>query len=232
MNRRYSRRPQRQRRRSRCYTGRRRTGRSKPTIARRRCGRRARTPAVPFHRRRRLRAAVRQDGKPFLNNGGVAGDDPRRLADRRHVRVPARRAARLGQPLLQRRPDDIAKNNPEIALQRDGTIDPTKTWFNTDAGFERDAGQAAGELPETRLPVPHRRRARAWHVPGEHEHRPELRPGRPAACSSSAWTCRTCSTAVLGQPEPRPDEHRTSARSSTATNSIMRFFTFVAKVSF
>jgi hypothetical protein len=33
---------------------------------------------------------------------------------------------------------DIPKEKPEIALQPDGTFDPTKTWFNIDAGFERD----------------------------------------------------------------------------------------------
>jgi hypothetical protein len=40
---------------------------------------------------------------------------------------------------------DIQKKNPEIALRPDGTFDPTKTWFNIDAGFERDtADQPAG----------------------------------------------------------------------------------------
>ena len=33
--------------------------------------------------------------------------------------------------------EDIKKDKPEIALQPDGTFDPTKTWFNIDAGFER-----------------------------------------------------------------------------------------------
>ena len=33
---------------------------------------------------------------------------------------------------------DIRKENPEIALQPDGTFDPTKTWFNIDAGFVRE----------------------------------------------------------------------------------------------
>jgi hypothetical protein len=32
---------------------------------------------------------------------------------------------------------DIKKDKPEIALRPDGTFDPTKTWFNIDAGFER-----------------------------------------------------------------------------------------------
>jgi hypothetical protein len=31
----------------------------------------------------------------------------------------------------------IAKDNPEVALLPDGTFDPTKTWFNIDAGFVR-----------------------------------------------------------------------------------------------
>ncbi len=40
---------------------------------------------------------------------------------------------------------NIRKDNPEIALRPDGSFDPTKTWFNIDAGFERDtADQPAG----------------------------------------------------------------------------------------
>jgi hypothetical protein len=35
---------------------------------------------------------------------------------------------------------DIKKDKPEIAFQPDGTIDPTKTWFNIDAGFVRATG--------------------------------------------------------------------------------------------
>jgi len=39
----------------------------------------------------------------------------------------------------------IKKDHPEIALRPDGSLDPTKTWFNIDAGFERDtADQPAG----------------------------------------------------------------------------------------
>ena len=33
---------------------------------------------------------------------------------------------------------DIAISSPQIALQADGTVDATKKWFNTDAGFEKD----------------------------------------------------------------------------------------------
>ena len=65
---------------------------------------------------------------------------------RRHVRVPAGRAAQLGPDIFfNGNLDDIKKDNPEIALQPDGTFDPTKTWFNIDAGFVRaTADQPAG----------------------------------------------------------------------------------------
>ena len=58
--------------------------------------------AVASQRRRRLRVAVRQDqAVPERRRRGRGA--PRRMADRRHVRVPAGCAARLGQPVLQRR---------------------------------------------------------------------------------------------------------------------------------
>ena len=98
--------------------------------------------------------------KPFLNDGGVAAKllggwqtgatfeyQPGALLD-------------WGNLFFNGDLGSIAKDKPEIALQRDGTIDLTKTWFNIDAGFERDADQAAGGVPEAQLPVPHRRRAR------------------------------------------------------------------------
>ena len=48
--------------------------------------------------------------------------------------------------------DDIAKDNPEIALNRDGTLDQSKYWFNT-GGLRHGGGRAAGVVPEARVPV-------------------------------------------------------------------------------
>ena len=48
--------------------------------------------------------------------------------------------------------DDIAKDNPEIALQRDGTIDLTQTWINIDAGFERDAAKQPAPFQKRGFP--------------------------------------------------------------------------------
>ena len=47
---------------------------------------------------------------------------------------------------------DIPKKNPEIALRPDGSIDPTKTWFNIDAGFERDTADQPAAFQKRTFP--------------------------------------------------------------------------------
>jgi hypothetical protein len=46
----------------------------------------------------------------------------------------------------------IAKAKPEIALQPDGSIDRTKTWFNIDAGFERDTADQPAAFQKRTFP--------------------------------------------------------------------------------
>jgi hypothetical protein len=46
----------------------------------------------------------------------------------------------------------IKKDHPEVALQADGTIDPTKTWFNIDAGFVRATGDQPGQYQKRTFP--------------------------------------------------------------------------------
>ena len=48
--------------------------------------------------------------------------------------------------------NDIAKSQPEIALRPDGTFDPTKTWFNIDAGFERDTADQPAAFQKRTFP--------------------------------------------------------------------------------
>jgi hypothetical protein len=48
--------------------------------------------------------------------------------------------------------NDIQKKNPEIALRPDGTFDPTKTWFNIDAGFERDTADQPAAFQKRTFP--------------------------------------------------------------------------------
>ena len=136
VNRRYAARPQRQRWRSR------RTDDGEPDGGSlRSCADavadRAERPAVPLQRRRGVRAAVRRRTSRSSRTAGVLAKifggwqtggtfeyQPGALLD-------------WGNLFFNGDLDDIAKSNPEIALQRDGTLDPTKTWFNTEAGFEK-----------------------------------------------------------------------------------------------
>jgi len=48
--------------------------------------------------------------------------------------------------------NSIKKSNPEVALQADGTIDTTKTWFNTDAGFVKATGDQPGAFQKRTFP--------------------------------------------------------------------------------
>ncbi|MEO7190290.1 MAG: carboxypeptidase-like regulatory domain-containing protein [Vicinamibacterales bacterium] len=47
---------------------------------------------------------------------------------------------------------NIAKKNPEIALQADGVLDKTKTWFNIDAGFEKDPTKTPAAFQKRTFP--------------------------------------------------------------------------------
>jgi len=125
----------------------------------------------------------------------------------------------------------IAKGSPEIALQRDGTIDLTKTWFNIDAGFERDA---------TRQPALFQKRSFPFRIDGVRG---------PSMFLVNANIVRNFDLGARRKLQVRmdvqnlfdavqwgnPNVDPTSTnfgRITTATNSIMRFFTFVARYSF
>jgi hypothetical protein len=125
----------------------------------------------------------------------------------------------------------IAKGNPEIALLRDGTIDLTRTWFNIDAGFERDAA---------RQPATFQKRSFPFRIDGVRG---------PGMFLVNANIVRSFSLGGRRQLQARMDVQNlfdavqwgnpnldpTSTnfgRITTATNSIMRFFTFVARYSF
>ena len=84
-------------------------------------------------------------GKPFLNERGVLADIARGWSVGGTFEYQPGALLNWNNLFFNGNLDDIKKDKPEIALQPDGTFDPTKTWFNIDAGFERDtADQPAG----------------------------------------------------------------------------------------
>ena len=94
--------------------------------------------------------------KAFLNQGGVLANIVGGWQMGGTFEYQPGALLEFGNLFFNGNMDDIKKDNPEIALQRDGTIDASKTWFNVDAGFERSAALQPATLPEARLPVPYR----------------------------------------------------------------------------
>jgi hypothetical protein len=125
----------------------------------------------------------------------------------------------------------IAKDNPEIALQRDGAVDLTRTWFNIDAGFERDAGRQPAQFQKRGFPfridglrgpgmfLVNANIARSFSLGGRRQL--QARMDVQNLFDAVQW----------GNPNLDPTSTN-FGRITTATNSIMRFFTFVARYSF
>jgi hypothetical protein len=76
-------------------------------------------------------------GKTFLDNGGVLSNIVGGWSLSGTLEYQPGALLNWGNLFFTGDLDDIKKDNPEVSLQPDGTFDPTKTWFNIDAGFVR-----------------------------------------------------------------------------------------------
>ena len=74
-------------------------------------------------------------GKAFLSNPGVMSTIARGWTVGGTYEYQPGALLNWGRIFFNGNLSDIAKENPEVALLPDGTFDPTKTWFNIDAGF-------------------------------------------------------------------------------------------------
>jgi hypothetical protein len=84
-------------------------------------------------------------GRAFLDQGGVVAAIARGWSVSGTYEYQPGALLNWGNIFFNGNLADIKKDKPEIALQPDGTFDPTKTWFNIDAGFVRaTADQPAG----------------------------------------------------------------------------------------
>jgi hypothetical protein len=126
--------------------------------------------------------------------------------------------------------NSIAKDNPEIALQRDGTIDQSKYWFNVD-GFERSAAFQPASYQKRAFPF----RVENLRGPGYFLVNMNLMRNFPLGGTRTLQfrlDVQNLFDAVLWS-NPTMDPTSTNFGKVTgATNSIMRFFTFVTKVNF
>ena len=126
--------------------------------------------------------------------------------------------------------DNIAKSNPEIALNRDGTLDQSKYWFNT--GGLRDSGRCAtGVVPEAAFPF----RVDGVRGPGLFLVNTNIvrnfRIGGARSLQFRLDVQNLFDAVLWNNPELNPT-NTNFGKVTGATNSIMRFFTFVWKVNF
>jgi hypothetical protein len=127
--------------------------------------------------------------------------------------------------------EDIKKDDPEIALQRDGTIDPTKTWFNVDAGFERSAALQPAAFQKRAFPF----RVEGLTGPGYFLANTNIVRnfgiGGGRSLQFRVDVQNLFDNVLWQNPELNPTSSN-FGKVTAATNSIMRFFTFVWKVNF
>ncbi len=125
----------------------------------------------------------------------------------------------------------IAKSKPEIALQRDGTIDLTKTWINIDAGFERLAARQPAAFQKRSFPfrIDDVRGPSMFLVNANIVRNVDL--GGSRRLQFRVDVQNLFDAVQWGNPNLDPTSTNFGTI-TTATNSIMRFFTFVTRYSF
>ena len=111
------------------------------------------------------------------------------------------------------------------------TIDPTKTWFNTDAGFEKAANAQPATFQKRGFPfrIDGLRGAGLFLVNMNVVRNFDL-PGR-ATFQFRVDVQNLFDSVLWGTPELNPTSTN-FGKITTHPNSIMRFFTFVSKVTF
>ena len=169
--------------------------------------------------------------KPFLNDGGVFAAIVGGWQTGATFEYQPGALLDWGNLFFNGDLKSIAKKNPEISLNRDGTIDSTKTWFNIDAGFERDAAKQPAAFQKRSFPfridgvrgtgmsLVNANVARNFKLGSRRQL--QFRVDVQNLFDSVQW----------GNPNLDPTSTN-FGRITTATNSIMRFFTFGGRLSF
>ena len=127
--------------------------------------------------------------------------------------------------------DDIRIDHPQIALRPDGTVDATKRWFNIDAGFERDPAKQPALFQKRVFPF------RIDGVRGFNFTQLNLNFGRNFGLGGTRiLQVRVDLQNALNRQQwgnPNLDPTSTNFGLVTAINAtVMRFITFVTRVSF
>ena len=169
-------------------------------------------------------------GRKFLDEGGVLSHIARGWSVSGTYEYQPGALLNWGRIFFNGNLDDIKKDKPEIALQPDGTFDPTKTWFNIDAGFVRaTADQPAASRSGCSRSGSTACAARAVLV--KHERRAHVQSGQPPDVPVPRGHPEPAQPAALREPEPGPDQHELRAGPG-GQQHVMRFITFNSTLRF
>jgi hypothetical protein len=126
--------------------------------------------------------------------------------------------------------DSIAKDKPEIALRRDGTIDASKYWFNTE-GFVTAAADQPAAYQKRAFPFRlNNLRGPGFFLVNANVVR-NFSIGGNRSLQFRLDVQNLLDSVLWSNPEMNPTSTN-FGKVTGATNSIMRFFTFVWKVNF
>lgn len=171
------------------------------------------------------------DNKPFLNQGGVMSQVARGWTVGATVEYQPGALLQWGNLFFNGNLSDIAKSNPEIALRPDGTIDQTKTWFNTDAGFVTATGDQPANFQKRTFPF------RVDGVRGFSQSMVNMNVSRTFDLGNRrTFQFRVDIQNLFNrQHYANPELNPTSTsfgQVRNVTNDVMRFITFVTRVTF
>jgi len=170
------------------------------------------------------------DNKPFLKDGGVASKLFGGWQTGGTWEYQPGALLNFGNLFFNGDKNSIAKKNPEIALQKDGTIDTTKYWFNID-GFEKLTANQPAAFQKRSFPF------RVDGVRGTGLFLVNMNVVRNFSIGGNRSIqaridVQNLFNAVLWQNPTVDPTNSNFGKITGATNSIMRFITFVGKLNF
>ena len=169
--------------------------------------------------------------KPFFSNGGIAAKILGGWQTSGTYEYQPGALLDWGNLFFNGNYSDIRIAHPQIALQPDGTVDATKKWFNTDAGFEKDPAKQPALFQKRVFPF------RIDGVRGFNFTQLNLNVGRRFELGGrrTMQFRMDLQNALNRQQWGNPNLDPTSTNFGLVTSinaTVMRFVTFVTKVSF
>jgi hypothetical protein len=170
-------------------------------------------------------------GRKWLNNGGVMAAIFGNWQTAATLEMQPGRILDWDNRIYNGDLGAIPKDNPEVSLNSDGTLDATKTWFNTDTGFEKAAASQPAQFQKRFFPF----RVDGVRGPGvflvNANFARTFDVGARRSFQFRVDVQNLFDTPLYNNPNVDPT-NTNFGKVTTVTNSVMRFVTFYMKLNF